>query len=135
MPLISFTGSTGVGRRVAQTVGARFGRTILELGGNNAIVLMEDADLALALPAILFGAVGTAGQRCTTTRRLLVHEKIADAVEQRLVKAYQGVLGHYHIQTNKTDPGPALDWDRLMKTAKKLTAPVASDRPAKWLRE
>ncbi|MFN0244487.1 MAG: aldehyde dehydrogenase family protein, partial [Planctomycetota bacterium] len=90
-PLISFTGSTNVGRRVAQTVGARFGRTILELGGNNAIVMMEDADLALALPAILFGAVGTAGQRCTTTRRLLVHEKVADEVEKRLVKAYEGV--------------------------------------------
>jgi aldehyde dehydrogenase (NAD+) len=78
LPLISFTGSTGVGKRVAATVGERFGRTILELGGNNGIVLMDDADLELAMPAILFGSVGTAGQRCTTTRRLLVHEKIAD---------------------------------------------------------
>jgi aldehyde dehydrogenase (NAD+) len=91
LPLISFTGSTGVGKRVATTVGERFGRTILELGGNNGIVLMDDADLELAMPAILFGAVGTAGQRCTTTRRLLVHEKIAGEVERRLIRAYEQV--------------------------------------------
>jgi aldehyde dehydrogenase (NAD+) len=91
VPLVSFTGSTSVGRKVAASVAQRFGRTILELGGNNALVVMDDADLNLALPAVLFGAVGTAGQRCTTTRRLLVHEKIADEVERRLVKAYSGV--------------------------------------------
>jgi aldehyde dehydrogenase (NAD+) len=91
VPLVSFTGSTSVGRHVAGTVAQRFGRTILELGGNNAIVLMEDADLDLAIPAILFGAVGTAGQRCTTTRRLLVHESIAEEVERRLVAAYRQV--------------------------------------------
>jgi len=91
LPLISFTGSTKVGRNVAATVSARFGRTILELGGNNAIVVMDDADLDLALPAILFGAVGTAGQRCTSTRRILVHEAIADEVERRLVQAYAGI--------------------------------------------
>ena len=91
VPLVSFTGSTPVGRKVASTVASRFGRTILELGGNNAIVVMEDADLELVLPAILFGAVGTAGQRCTTTRRVLVHEAIADEVERRLVEAYRGV--------------------------------------------
>jgi aldehyde dehydrogenase (NAD+) len=91
LPLISFTGSTGIGRKVATTVGERFGRTILELGGNNGIVVMDDADLELAIPAILFGSVGTAGQRCTTTRRLLVHEKVADEVERRLVRAYQQV--------------------------------------------
>jgi aldehyde dehydrogenase (NAD+) len=90
-PLISFTGSTPVGRKVARTVAGRFGRTILELGGNNAVVLMEDAPLDLALPAILFGAVGTAGQRCTSTRRVLVHESIAGQVEQRLLKAYEGI--------------------------------------------
>jgi aldehyde dehydrogenase (NAD+) len=76
---------------VATTVGERFGRSILELGGNNGLVLMEDADLELAIPAILFGSVGTAGQRCTTTRRLLVHEKIADEVEKRLLRAYEQV--------------------------------------------
>jgi aldehyde dehydrogenase (NAD+) len=91
IPLVSFTGSTSVGRRVASTIASRFGRSILELGGNNAIVLMDDADLELALPAILFGAVGTAGQRCTSTRRLLVHESIADEVERRLCAAYEQV--------------------------------------------
>ncbi|MBI5432871.1 MAG: aldehyde dehydrogenase family protein [Planctomycetes bacterium] len=91
VPLISFTGSTSVGRKVASAVAARFGRTILELGGNNALVVMDDADLDLALPAIVFGSVGTAGQRCTTTRRLIVHEKLAAEVERRLVKAYSGV--------------------------------------------
>jgi aldehyde dehydrogenase (NAD+) len=91
VPLVSFTGSTGIGRRVAQTVAARFGRTILELGGNNAVVVLEDADLDLAVPAILFGAVGTAGQRCTSTRRVLVEQGIADEVERRLAAAYRQV--------------------------------------------
>ncbi len=91
VPLVSFTGSTGIGRGVATTVAGRFGRTILELGGNNAVVLLEDADLDLAIPAIVFGAVGTAGQRCTSTRRVLVHESIADEVEQRLLRAYEQV--------------------------------------------
>lgn len=88
LPLISFTGSTAVGRRVGTTVAERFGRTILELGGNNAVVVMDDADLDMAIPAIVFGAVGTAGQRCTSTRRVLVHEAIADDVEERLIRAY-----------------------------------------------
>jgi aldehyde dehydrogenase (NAD+) len=91
LPLVSFTGSSEVGRHVGARLAARYAKAILECGGNNAIVMMEDADLALALPAILFGAVGTAGQRCTTTRRLLVHESIADEVEKRLVKAYAGI--------------------------------------------
>ena len=71
VPLISFTGSTKVGREVALTVQSRFGKTILELGGNNAIIVLNDADLTLAIPAIFFAAVGTAGQRCTTARRLV----------------------------------------------------------------
>jgi aldehyde dehydrogenase (NAD+) len=91
LPLISFTGSTPVGRKVAQVVGGRLGRTILELGGNNAVVLNADADLSLAIPAILFGAVGTCGQRCTSTRRVLVHESIAGEVERRLLAAYEQV--------------------------------------------
>jgi aldehyde dehydrogenase (NAD+) len=91
VPLVSFTGSSAVGRGVASKVAGRFGRTILELGGNNALIVMDDADLDLALPAIVFGSVGTAGQRCTTTRRVLVHEKVADEVERRLLKAYAGV--------------------------------------------
>jgi len=89
--LISFTGSTQVGRKVAGTVSARFGKTILELGGNNAVVLMEDADLDLAIPSILFGAVGTAGQRCTSTRRVLVHESLIEEVERRLLAAYETI--------------------------------------------
>jgi aldehyde dehydrogenase (NAD+) len=91
VPLLSFTGSTAVGRDVAGKLATRYARAILECGGNNAIVLLDDADLDLALPAILFGAVGTAGQRCTSTRRLIVHEKIAHKVERRLVKAYAGI--------------------------------------------
>ncbi len=89
--LLSFTGSSEVGRRVGERVAARFGKSLLELGGNNAIILDSSADLELAIPAIVFGAVGTAGQRCTTTRRLIVHESIADAVCARLVDAYRQV--------------------------------------------
>lgn len=91
LPLISFTGSTRVGREVAQTVAGRFGRTILELGGNNAIIVAADADLDLSVRAILFGAVGTSGQRCTTTRRLIVQADIVDDLLTRLVAAYQQV--------------------------------------------
>jgi aldehyde dehydrogenase (NAD+) len=89
--LISFTGSTAVGRHVGERVAKRMGRSLLELGGNNAIVVDESADLKLAIPAIVFGAVGTAGQRCTTTRRLLVHESIYDDVVGKLVSAYKQV--------------------------------------------
>ena len=91
LPLISFTGSVKVGRHVAETVARRLGRTILELGGNNGIIVAEDANLDLAVRAILFGAVGTAGQRCTTTRRIIMHKSIADELTDRLVKAYRQV--------------------------------------------
>lgn len=91
IPLISFTGSTAVGKQVATKVAARLGRTILELGGNNAIIIDESVDLKLAIPAIVFGAVGTAGQRCTSTRRLLVHEAIYTDVTKRLQHAYQQI--------------------------------------------
>ena len=124
VPLVSFTGSTSVGRKVAQTVAGRFGRTILELGGNNAIVLMDDADLELAMPAILFGSVGTAGQRCTTTRRLLVHEKVADAIEKRLVQAYSEVrIGDPSVEG--TLCGPLVDpsaVEDMQKALKKVVA-------------
>ncbi|MFC4764981.1 L-piperidine-6-carboxylate dehydrogenase [Dyella koreensis] len=93
IPLISFTGSTKVGRMVGERVAQRMGRSLLELGGNNAIVVDESADLKLAIPAIVFGAVGTAGQRCTTTRRLFVHESIAADVTEKLVTAYKQVEG------------------------------------------
>ena len=108
IPLISFTGSTAVGRQVATTVAARLGRSILELGGNNAIILDQSADLNLAIPAIVFGAIGTAGQRCTSTRRLLVHE----AIYPRVVK----LLQHAYAQITMGDPmhsenlmGPLID--------------------------
>lgn len=89
--MVSFTGSTQMGKRVSQVVNGRLGRTILELGGNNAIILSPHADLNLAIPAIVFGAVGTAGQRCTSTRRVLIHESIYETVKEKLVNAYKQV--------------------------------------------
>ncbi len=91
VPLLSFTGSVSMGRHVAATVAQRLGRTILELGGNNAIIVTEDADLALATRAILFAAVGTAGQRCTTTRRIIVQKTVAGELLSRLQRAYSQV--------------------------------------------
>ena len=91
IPLVSATGSCQMGYRVAEVVGKRVGRTILELGGNNAIIVTPSANLDLALRAVLFGAVGTAGQRCTTTRRIIVHAAIKGEFVTRLVKAYEGI--------------------------------------------
>ena len=91
LPMVSFTGSTAIGRHVAGAVASRFGRTILELGGNNAIIVAEDANLDMAARAILFGAVGTAGQRCTSTRRIIAHRAILPALTERLLKAYAQV--------------------------------------------
>ena len=91
VPLISFTGSTSIGRHVSETIARRFGRAILELGGNNAIIVTDAADLDLAVRAILFGAVGTAGQRCTTTRRIIMQKGIAPKITRRLVDAYAQV--------------------------------------------
>jgi aldehyde dehydrogenase (NAD+) len=89
LPLISATGSVRMGRRVGAVVAARLGRSILELGGNNGVIVTPDADLDLALRAIAFGALGTAGQRCTSTRRVIAHESIFDDLKQRLVKVYE----------------------------------------------
>jgi len=89
--LISFTGSTEVGRRVGERVAARLGKTLLELGGNNAVIVDESANLDLAVPSIVFGAVGTAGQRCTSTRRVFAHKAIAAELERRLIHAYKQV--------------------------------------------
>ncbi len=91
LPLISATGSCRMGRRIGSVVAQRIGRCLLELGGNNAIIVMPDADMDMVTRAVLFGAVGTAGQRCTSTRRLLVHESVVDALSQRLVRAYKTV--------------------------------------------
>ena len=110
LPLISFTGSCSVGRQVGHRVAQRFGRPLLELGGNNAIILDESADLKLAIPAIVFGAVGTAGQRCTSTRRLIVHRSLHDSVVETLVKAYAQIESRIG---DPTDPatlmGPLTD--------------------------
>ncbi len=91
VPLISATGSCRMGRHIGQAVAARLGRSLLELGGNNAIIVNKDADLDLALRAVAFGAMGTSGERCTTTRRLLLHEDIADTFLPKLVAAYKSV--------------------------------------------
>ena len=103
--LVSFTGSTAVGRQVGHRVAGRMGKYLLELGGNNAIIVDEHANLELAVPAIVFGAVGTAGQRCTSTRRVLVHESMMDDLAHRLVNAYRQV---------KTKIGDPMDPDTLM---------------------
>lgn len=91
IPLVSFTGSCAVGQRLSGTVAGRYGRTILELGGNNGIIVTQNADVDLAARAIVFGAAGTAGQRCTTTRRIIVHESVADKLTQKLVAAYRSL--------------------------------------------
>jgi aldehyde dehydrogenase (NAD+) len=106
--LISITGSTEVGRHGAQVIAKRFGKAILELGGNNAIILTPKANLKMALPAIVFGAVGTAGQRCTSTRRLIIHESIYDKVKDTIVKAYSGLkIGNPLDEKNHV--GPLID--------------------------
>jgi len=112
IPLVSATGSTRMGKSVSAAVGARLGKSLLELGGNNAIIISKDADLDMSIIGAVFGAVGTAGQRCTTTRRLIIHESVYDSFVAKLVKAYgQLRIGdpldqHYHV-------GPLIDTDAV----------------------
>ena len=120
--LISFTGSTPVGREVGQRVAARLGKSLLELGGNNAIIVDESANLDLAVPSIVFGAVGTAGQRCTTTRRVLVHESRLAALEERLVHAY-GQIRIGDPLDARTLMGPLID-NRAVAAYRKTLAAV-----------
>jgi len=108
LPLVCFTGSVAVGRHAAEVVAKRLGRTILELSGNNAVILTEHTDLPLALRAVVFGAVGTAGQRCTTIRRLIVHEAIYEKVREALVKAYAGLRIGDPLD-EKNNVGPLID--------------------------
>ena len=108
VPLISATGSCRMGRRIAQVVGERLGRTLLELGGNNAVIVMDDAGQKLALSAVLFGAVGTAGQRCTSTRRLILQKGIAKDFTEKLVAAYKQVRIGDPLDDN-TLMGPLVD--------------------------
>ena len=112
IPLISATGSTRMGKKVGEIVGARLGKTILELGGNNAIIVSEHANLDITLIAVLFGAVGTAGQRCTTTRRLIIHESIYDSFKEKLVKAY-GQLRIGNPLDSNNHVGPLIDKDAV----------------------
>ncbi len=114
IPLVSATGSTRMGKRVGQIVGARLGRSLLELGGNNAIIITEHADLEKALPAAVFGCVGTAGQRCTSTRRLLIQESVMEKFKQKLVHAYgQLKIGDPLDENNHV--GPLIDKDAVQQ--------------------
>jgi aldehyde dehydrogenase (NAD+) len=121
IPLVSATGSTRMGKAVGAAVGGRLGRSLLELGGNNAIIITENADLNIALRACLFGAVGTAGQRCTTTRRLIIHEAIYEVFKKKLVAAYKQLrIGDpldegFHV-------GPLIDRDAVESYLKALAA-------------
>jgi len=108
IPLISVTGSTRVGKRVNNIVGSRLGKTILELGGNNAIIVSQYANLNLALIGSVFGATATAGQRCTSTRRLIIHEVVYDLFKEKLIKAYQQ-LNIGHALAPETHVGPLID--------------------------
>jgi len=112
IPLVSATGSTRMGKAVGTAVAQRLGRSLLELGGNNAIIISEHADLGIALTGAVFGAVGTAGQRCTTTRRLIIHESIYDSVLDKLKKAYSQLrIGDPLDQQNHV--GPLIDQDAV----------------------
>ncbi len=112
IPLVSATGSTRMGKSVGAAVGARLGRSLLELGGNNAIIITPTADLKMVVPGAVFGAVGTAGQRCTSTRRLIIHDSIYDKVREALVKAYgQLKIGDPLDQSNHV--GPLIDKDAV----------------------
>jgi len=112
IPLVSATGSTRMGKELNKAVAGRLGRTILELGGNNAIIISEHADLDMSLIGAVFGAVGTAGQRCTTTRRLIIHEKVYDRFVSKLTKAYQQIKMGNPLDANN-HMGPLIDQDAV----------------------
>ncbi len=129
IPLISATGSTAMGKRVGEVVGGRLGRTILELGGNNAIIVTEDADMDMAIRATLFGAVGTAGQRCTSTRRIIVHASVKEAFVENLVSAYKQVqvgnpLDEGTLMGPLIDEGAVLAMEQALEEVKKLGGTV-----------
>lgn len=112
IPLVSATGSTRMGKAVGAAVGARLGRSLLELGGNNAIIISKDADLEMSLVGAVFGAVGTAGQRCTSTRRLIIHESVYDSFRDKLVNAYKQLkIGDPLDENNHV--GPLIDKDAV----------------------
>ncbi len=117
--LVSATGSTRMGKKVGEAVGRRLGKTILELGGNNAIIITENADLKVAIPGIVFGAVGTCGQRCTSTRRLIIHDSVYDQIRDTLVKAY-GQLRIGNPLDSNNHVGPLIDKDAVAMYSKAL---------------
>jgi aldehyde dehydrogenase (NAD+) len=108
IPLVSFTGSTRVGKKAGGLIGARLGKAILELGGNNAIIVTPNADLEMAMRAIVFGAVGTCGQRCTSTRRIIVHESVYEKMKGKLLSAYQNIIIGHPLD-RQTLVGPLID--------------------------
>jgi aldehyde dehydrogenase (NAD+) len=121
IPLISATGSTRMGKAVGAAVGARLGKTILELGGNNAIIISQDADLDMSLIGAVFGAVGTAGQRCTSTRRLIIHESVYENFKNKLVNAYKQLrIGDPLDQQNHV--GPLIDKDAVQQYLNSIEA-------------
>jgi aldehyde dehydrogenase (NAD+) len=126
IPLVSATGSCAVGKRVAKVVGERFGKMILELGGNNAIIVTPHAEMGMVLPAILFGAVGTAGQRCTSTRRIIAHASIKDQLVERLVRAYEDVRIGDSLDPGRSSTGASAS--RATTTPVGTTSPRASPR-------
>jgi aldehyde dehydrogenase (NAD+) len=119
IPLVSATGSTKMGRELGQKVAARFGKSLLELGGNNAIIVTPSADIALTIRAAVFGAVGTCGQRCTTTRRLIVHDTIYNEIKSKLVKAYEQLNIGNPLNT-KNHIGPLIDEQAVQAYLKSL---------------
>src|SRR5204863_6814900 len=108
VPLVSATGSVNMGLNVAKTVHSRLGRTIMELGGNNALIVAPSTDIEMATQSIFFGAVGTAGQRCTSTRRVIVHESVASKVRHKLLAAYKSLPIRNPLD-KKTVMGPLID--------------------------
>ena len=123
VPLVSATGSIRMGKIVAQAVAARLGRSLLELGGNNAIIITPEADLKMVIPATVFGAVGTCGQRCTSTRRLIIHSSIYDKVRDQLTQAYKQIrIGDPLDENNHV--GPLIDTDAVAQYERALEAVV-----------
>ena len=144
IPLVSATGSTRMGRHVGQVVAGRLGRCLLELGGNNAIIVHKDAPLDIALGGVVFGAVGTAGQRCTSTRRLYLHEDIAESFTQKLVTAYESIEAGNPMEEG-TLLGPLIDGDAVRQFTEAieiikeqggeiLAGGTAVDRPGSYVR-
>jgi aldehyde dehydrogenase (NAD+) len=124
VPLVSATGSTRMGKSVGAAVGERLGKSLLELGGNNAVIIAPDADLKIVVPGVVFGAVGTCGQRCTSTRRLIIHESVYDKVRDALVNAYKQLkIGNPLDENNHV--GPLIDADAVAAYNRALEAVVA----------